>query len=187
MVHMVQKRDNLELEIILLLLKGENHLRNIARALEAPHSTILRKLNRLIKENVLDYKMEGKNKVFFIKNNLQAKNYVFNAERYKLIRLLKKYPDLNIIIEDILKRTKETTIILFGSYAKFIAKKDSDIDIYIETKNKKSKEQVEDINSKIKVKIGPFDIDSLLIKEIIKNHIILRGIDEFYDKTNFFE
>lgn len=184
---MVQKRDNLELEIILVLLKGENYLRNIARILEASHSTTSRKLNKLIKENVLDYKMEGKNKVFFIKKNLQAKNYVFNAERYKLIKLFKKYPELSVIIEDILKKTNEKMIILFGSYAKFIAKKDSDIDIYIETKNKKTKEQIENINSKIKVKIGPFDKDSLLIKEIIKNHIILRGTEEFYDKTKFFE
>ena len=107
MVHMVQKKDNLDLEIILLLVKGESHLRGIAKQLDQSHSTILRKLDRLVKENVLDFKIEGKNKVFFIKNNLQAKNYVFNAERHKLIKLLKKYTELNIIIEDVLNKIKE--------------------------------------------------------------------------------
>ncbi len=184
---MVQNRDNLELEIILLLLKEENHLRGIARSLGESHSTVLRRLNKLVKENVLDYKRKGKNKVFFIKNNLQAKNYVFNAERYKLIKLLRKYPELSIIVEDVLKKTSEKLIILFGSYAKFKAKKDSDIDIYIETKNRKVKEEIGFVNSKIRIKIGDFDIDSELIKEIIKNHIMLKGIEEFYEKTKFFE
>ena len=184
---MVQNRDNLDLEIILILLRDKNHLRGIAKSLEGSHSTIFRRTNKLIKENVLDYKREGKNKTFFIKKSLQAKNYIFNAERYKLIKLLKKYPELNVTIDDILKKTDEKLIILFGSYAKFTAKKDSDIDVYIETRNRKVKEMIEDVHSKIKVKIGDFDLDSELIKEIIKNHIILKGVEEFYEKIKFFK
>jgi len=183
---MVQNWYNLDYEIILILLKDEHHLRDIARILKKSHTTVLRKLNNLVKENTLDYKKQGKNKIFFIKNNLQAKNYVFNAERYKIIKLLKNYPELSVIIEDVIKQTNNL-IILFGSYAKFIAKKDSDIDIYIETTSKKLKERVESINSKIRVKIGKFNIESLLIKEIIKNHVILKDIEEFYENTKFFE
>ena len=184
---MVQKRDYLELEIILVLLKGENYLRGIAKQFGESHSTILRKLNRLTTENVLDYKMEGKNKVFFIKKNLQAKNYVFNAERYKLIKLLRKYPELDVIMDDVSRATKETLVVIFGSYAKFVAKEDSDIDVYVETRNRDVKEQVESIHSRIKVKFGDFDLSSFLIKEIIKNHVILKGVEEFYEKTKFFE
>jgi len=184
---MVQKRDNLELEIILVLLKGENHLRGIAKQLNESHSTVLRKLNKLTMENVLDYRIEGKNKVFFIKKNLQAKNYVFNAERYKLIELLKKYPELNVIMEDISKAGKESLIIIFGSYAKSTAKKNSDIDLFVETRNRAVKEQIESIHSRIKVKLGDFDLSSSLIKEIIKNHTILKGVEEFYEKAKFFE
>ena len=83
MIHMVQNKNNLELEIILVLLKNKTHLREIARNLQESHSTILRKINELLKENVLDYKKEGKNKIFFIKNNLKAKNYVYSAEIHK--------------------------------------------------------------------------------------------------------
>jgi predicted nucleotidyltransferase len=184
---MVQKRDNLELEIILVLLKGENHLRGTAKQLNESHSTVLRKLNRLAAESVLDYKMEGKNKVFFIRKNLQAKNYVFNAERYKLIKLLKRYPKLDVIMDDILKATKERLIVIFGSYAKFMAKKDSDVDLYVETRNRDVKDQIESIHSRIKVKFGDFDLSSNLIKEIIKNHVILKGVEEFYEKTKFSE
>jgi predicted nucleotidyltransferase len=183
---MVQNRNNLDSEIILLLLKGESHLRSIARELSEPHATVLRKLDMLVEKNVLDYRREGKNKVFFVKRNLQAKNYVFNAERYKLIRLIDEHPELGIIIEDILKGTEETLVVLFGSYAKFAAKKDSDIDIYVETRSMKTKRNIEMIHSKLKVKIGDFDLNSGLIKEIIKDHIILRGVEEFYEKIKFF-
>lgn len=187
MVHMVQNRDNIDSEIILLLLKSENHLRGLAKQLNESHSTVMRKLDRLVEENVLDYKKQGRNKIFFIRKNLQAKNYVFNAERYKLIKLLKKHKELGIIIDEILKKSNKSLIVLFGSYAKFTVTPDSDIDIYVETKQRKAKEELESVHSKVKIKIGYFDTDSQLIKEIIKNHIILRGVERFYGKTKFFE
>jgi len=97
MIHMVQNKNNLELEIILVLLKNKSHLREIARTLNESHSTILRKINELLKENVLDYKKEGKNKILFIKNNLKSKNYVYSAEIHKLNLLLKKHPEFYLI------------------------------------------------------------------------------------------
>ena len=183
---MVQNK-NIELEIILILIKNRSHLREIARTLDESHSTILRKINELMRENVLDYKTEGRNKIFFIKNNLKAKNYVYSAEIYKLSRLLNTYPKLGIIFEDIKKNLSKGMIILFGSYAKGIAKEDSDIDIYIEITNNEIKRKLQELNSKLSIKIGEFDTESLLIKEIIKNHIIIRGVEEFYEKNKFFE
>jgi len=179
---MVQKRNNTKLDIIELLQKKEYYVREMAKRLDIPHSTILRKLNSLKKENVIDSKREGKNKIFFLKKNIITKSYILKTELNKLIKLLREYPELSIIFEEILKKTEEKLIILFGSYAKKIAKKNSDIDIYIETKNKNIKRLVEEIHSKINVKIGSFDAKSLLIKEIIKNHIIIKGIEEFYEK-----
>ena len=187
MIHMVQNKNNLELEIILVLLKNKTHLRKIARTLNESHSTILRKINELTKENVLDYKKEGKNKVFFIKNNLKAKNYVYSAEIHKLNSLLKKHPELSIILEDIKKDFSKGMIILFGSYAKGIPKKDSDIDIYLETNDDSLKNKIKAVNSKLSIKIGKFDIKSLLIKEIIKNHVIIRGLEDFYERVEFFK
>lgn len=178
---MTQNRD-IGYDIILTLLKGRSHGRAIGNKINAPHASVQRALTDLAKKNILDYKQEGKNKVYFIKNTLIAKKQVYIAEYYRFTRLLEKYPLLNPIIEDILNVTKSNLILLFGSYAKFSAKKDSDIDIYIETENKNIKSRIESINSKINVKIGKFDKDSLLIKEIIKNHIILKGIEEYYGK-----
>ena len=78
-------------------------------------------------------------------------------------------------------------IILFGSYAKGNEKPDSDIDTYLETTDNKIKDKIKELNSKLSIKIGKFDLDSLLIKEIIKNHIILRGVEEYCERNNFFK
>ena len=184
---MVQTRDNISLEIILFLLKGRMHLRGIAQELGIPHSTVHRRVNELVTLNVLDFRMEGKNKVIFIKKNFQASNHVFNAERYKLIQLLQVYPKLNIILEEMLAKTDAKLVILFGSYAKFIAKKDSDIDVYVETMDEGIKFKMESVNSKIQVKIGEFDTSSYLIKEIIKNHVIVKGVERYYEEIEFFK
>jgi predicted nucleotidyltransferase len=187
MVHMVQNRDNLELEIIESLLRKENHVRSIAKQLNESHSTVSRKLINLKKENVIDSRKEGKNKIFFLKQNFVTKSYILQAELYKSIKLLSKYPELSVIFEEILKKTDEKLIVLFGSYAKGLAKNDSGIDIYIETKSRNIKKSIEEIHSRINVKIGVFDTKSPLIKEIIKDHVIIKGIEIFYEKKQFFE
>ena len=187
MIHMVQNKNNLELDIILVLLRNKKHLREIARILKESHSTILRKVNELVKENILDYKKEGKNKIFFIKSNLKAKNYIYSAEIHKLNKILKKYPKLSVIFEDIKNNFSKGMIILFGSYAKETSKENSDIDIYLETNNNKIKNKLKELNSKLSIKIGKFDNKSLLIREIIKNHIIVRGLEDFYERVDFFK
>lgn len=187
MVHMVQNKTNTELEIVLVLIRNKSHLREIARTLKIPHSTVLRRINELVKRGVLDYTAEGKNKVFFIKNTLNAKNHVYSAEIYKLSKVIEKNPGLGIILEEIKNKVPKGMIILFGSYAKGIEKKESDIDIYVETQDRKIKQEIQMINSRLSIKTGGFDMDSLLVKEIIKNHVIVRGLEEFYGKSKFFE
>lgn len=184
---MVQKSyKNIKLEIILDLLRNKkNHIRNVAKNLKTSHTTVLRKIRELLKENVLDYKQEGKNKIFFLRKTLKAKNYIYMAEIYKTNKLLEEYPQMNIILKDVVSKTNMKLIILFGSYAKFSAKEDSDIDIFIETRNKTLKEKMKMINNKINLKIGSFNVKNNLIKEIIKNHVIIKGLEEFYEKVGF--
>jgi len=185
MLHMEQK--DYKFEIVNELLKNKNHVRALAKKLNTNHMKISRKIKELFKENIVDYKEEGKNKVYFLKNNSEAKIYIFMTENYKLIQTLKKYPSLRKIIEKIQNNNKIKLSILFGSYAKNKAKKESDIDIYIETNNKKIKYELEKIYSKINIKIGKYDKKSLLIKEIEKNHVIIKGVEEYYKKNEFFD
>ncbi len=185
MVHMVQKRNNVGLDLVDLLLKSEGHIRGIAKRMGESHSTILRNLNTLKEADVVDFRRDGKNKIFFLKRNLVSRNYILQAELHKLTKLLGEHLKFNIIFDEILQKTDNELIILFGSYAKGLEKKNSDIDIYIETKSRNIKKTIESVNSKINVKIGTFDLNSPLIKEIIKNHIIIRGFEGFYDKQIF--
>ena len=182
------EQTNIELEIVLALLRREElHIRALARYVNQPHANISRAMKSLLKENVVDFKVEGKNKLFRLKKGIESLNYAYIAEHYKLIKLLEKYPLLSIIVESILSKTNERLVIIFGSYAKFIAKKESDIDVFVETMKRSVKKELENINSKLSVKIGKFDKNNLLIKEIVKNHVIVKGVEYYYEKNKLFD
>lgn len=184
MLHMSQK--DYKIQIVEALLKKENHVRGLAKELNTNQTTIARKTKELYQENAADFQMEGKNKVFHLKKTLEAKQYAYIAELHKLKEALQKYPRLRLITENIRKNPKITLALIFGSYAKGTAHKDSDIDLYLETKDKKLKEEVELLDSKLSVKIGLYDPSNLLIKEIEKNHLLIKGIEVYYEKNRFF-
>lgn len=183
---MTQIKVNYAYEVILLLLKKEMHQRELAKELKTSLTRIQSILKELMDINALDYKEIGKNHVYFIKKNLISKSLILNAENYKLIRLLRKHTFLEPLFREISERYPNKMILLFGSFAKGTEKKESDIDIYINTTNQKIKETIQKMNDLISVKIGKFNPDDLLIKEIIKNHIIISGGDEYYEKIKFF-
>ncbi len=177
---MNQKKVNYTAEVILYLIKKEAHGREIAKELKTSLTKTQSVLNDLRDNNAIDYKKIGKNHIYFIKKNLVAKTFVLSAENYKLFKLLKKYAFLEPLFMEITKKCKDRMILLFGSYAKFSPKENSDIDIYIETSENKLKEEIKKINGKLSIKIGEFDKDNLLIQEIMKNHIIISGGEKYY-------
>ena len=185
MLHM--KQNSYKLEIVKELIKKEIHLRELSRKLKVNPMTLSRKIKELLNENVLDFKEEGKNKIYFLKKNSEAKAHVFMAEQYKLAKILKKYPCLRNILDKIQKNKTISLALLFGSYAKGIAKKSSDIDIYIETSNRKIKQDLQYLNSRLSIKIGKYNKNNFLIKEIEKNHVIIKGVEQFYERNKFFE
>ena len=180
MLHMEQK--DYKSEIVGLLLKERYHIRGLAKKLDTNHMIVVRKIRELAKSNVVDFVQEGKNKTYFLKKTAEAKVYVFMAENYKLIQTLTRYPALRGIVERIQKDKKIGLAILFGSYAKGLAIKNSDIDIYIETKNRSLKKELQLIDSKLSIKIGEYDKESPLIQEIEKNHVIIKGVEGYYEK-----
>ncbi|MBU0467201.1 MAG: nucleotidyltransferase domain-containing protein [Nanoarchaeota archaeon] len=174
------------LEIILELLRKRGHARDIAKRLETNHMNVVRKLKILEKENIADFNEEGKNKTYFLKGTIEARAYAYKAENYKLIKLLAKHPSLRSIVEKIQKKPKIKLAVLFGSYAKDIPKQTSDIDIYIETTDKSLKNEIKKADTRLNIKIGKYNKSNLLIKEIEKNHIILKGVERYYEKSKFF-
>ena len=178
------------MEIVQNLLQAkENHLRGLAKALRTNQTTVSRKLDELHRENVVDYKRSGRNKVFFLKKTLEAKQTACSLELYKLLEIVRKYPRIRSVLEKIRKNPKIRIAILFGSYAKGTATKQSDIDVYIDAREKRAtiKEKIENLDTRLSVKVGEYDRENLLIREIEENHVIIKGVEDFYEKNKFFE
>jgi len=183
LLHMEQ---NLTFEVVDILLKEEAHLRLLAKKLKVNHMTINRRLKELMDVNVVDFQEAGKNKTYYLKKTVEARSYIFMAEHYKLVKALDSHPHLRRIVDGIQDNSRVDVALLFGSYAKNTATKDSDIDIYVESKNKKIKTELEDLDSRLSIKIGDYDKDNLLAKEIEKNHVIIKCVERYYEKTGFF-
>ena len=183
MLHMEQK---LTFEIIEVLLRQSLHAREIASRLKINHMTVLRRMRDLVSENVLDVRSEGRNKVYLIKKTVEARNAVLMTELYKLTKLVNNYPELRRVVQQIQQNSNIKLAILFGSYSKGDARKTSDIDIFIETQSRKLRDEIESIDSKLSVKLGPYDRESTLIKEIEKDHVIIKGVEDFLEKTRYF-
>jgi predicted nucleotidyltransferase len=177
MKHMLQIRNDFEL--VEELRKEPKHIRELAKRLELIPSTVLRTIKNLEKEQVVDFTQEGRNKKYFLKETPEARNYVFMTEHYKLLKILQD-KKLRRIINKIQENTDDELIVLFGSYAKGSAKETSDIDIFIETTNKKLREEIKEVSEKLSIKIGTLEKNNPLTKEFIKNHVIIQNVDRFY-------
>ena len=112
---MVKKWYNVEYEIILSLIAKESHVRMLAVELKVPHSSILRKLEDMKQKQLVDYRTEGKNKVYYLKKNIFVQKSVVDAENYKLLKIADKHAFLSVLFKSILSNSNSPLIILFGS------------------------------------------------------------------------
>jgi predicted nucleotidyltransferase/biotin operon repressor len=175
------------LEVISELVNSASYAKELARKIKISHAGVNKILKELKKRNIADYVTEGKNKVYSLKKTIEAMAQIIMAEEYKLVKIIAKYPLLRGIIEKIQNNKQIKIALLFGSYAKGTAGKESDIDIYIDTNDNSIKKNAEQINTKLSVKIGSYNESNLLIKEINKNHVIIKGVEEYYAKRKILE
>lgn len=183
-LHMEQNDERLDLKIVGSLLDYEGHIRELSRRVKLNHMAVKRTTDKMLKKNILDFRFIGKNKVFVLKKSLESRNKILEYEIYKQIKIIDKYPLLRSLFEKIISNKKITLCLLFGSYAKGLAHERSDIDIYFDSEDINVKKELESLNSKISVKMGKFDKDSVLIKEMIKNHVIIKGFEEYYGRIS---
>ena len=181
MLQMEQK--DYKLEIVKVLNREKGHVRGIAVKLGTNHMMIVRKTKELLDNNVVDIREEGRNKIYFIKNSVEARAYLQMTEQYKLINLIKKYPALRGIINRLQKDNRIKLALIFGSYAKGIPKRVSDIDIFIETENINLKKEYSRLDSRFSIKIGKLVGKQPLVEEIRKNHVLIKGVEKYYEKT----
>ena len=166
------------------------HLREIARKTEVDVKAVQLQLKRLERANILSSTLKGKNKEYRLNmNNLSARYYMTMAEAFFTINFL----DKNFQIKKVISETGEKIdgiVLLFGSFAKGYATKESDIDIFVISDKKFDKSTIDEVSiiigRKISVKSsrrkqfsdGLKNADPL-ISEVALGHITLKGMDNF--------
>jgi predicted nucleotidyltransferase len=121
-----------------------------------------------------------------LKKSLEGRNAAITAELYRQSWLIAQYPRFRRIVRTVLDMQDVRLALVFGSYAKGTAHERSDVDLYIMTEDRTVKRGLEDHFSILSVKIGPFDTENPLIQEMIKNHVIIKGMEDYFEKTKFF-
>ncbi len=170
------------LKLYLSNFKARFYLREIARLTKIPLRTVQRLLNKLEDENIIKSLDEGKNKYYFLNlQNINTKYYLIIAEINKTLEFLSQYPE----IKSFLKEKIDSVLIVFGSFAKFKATKTSDLDLLI-IGNEPAFYLLPYEIHKIKLTKQQFEKalfkNEPLIKEILKNHVVLTNHSYFIEK-----
>ena len=178
---MYQKR-NKGLEVIALYTgnyKAEFYLRQIAKLAKLPVKTCQNILSQLEKDKILKGKVEGKNKYFSLNlDNIQTKSYLLQAEIHKTDLFLENYPQIKTFLKSF---NTNIPIIVFGSFAKLKANKDSDIDLFIVSEKGQKLPfhllpyKVHQVNLSENSFMKSLKEQEVIIKEIEENHVILNN------------
>ncbi|MEA3229562.1 MAG: nucleotidyltransferase domain-containing protein [archaeon] len=159
----------------------------ISKKTGIPQQTASRELNRLTEKNIVNYKIEGKNKLFYLDpGKLSSKNILNIIENQKALKFLLENKDISVIVNEIIPRCK--SMIVFGSYAKSAADKESDLDVAIF----ESRQKIDDIKKKYVIEINEhytscrefeksLKNENPLAVEIAENHVIFGNISEIVD------
>ena len=187
----------LELKIVDLLARNTERkltINEIAKSLKEYYSFVHRIVNKLIKDSVVTKEKAGKSYLCSI--NLYNEKTIILVNLSKIEKkndLYNSNKELKIILEDFVKSAESLitpiSIVLFGSYAKGTATKESDIDILLISKTKVGIDKItKEIYAKYGKEINPVIMtsedfkrqkDKSLIKEIIKDHYVLYGVEKF--------
>ena len=167
------------------------HVREIARETKADVKTVQLQLRRLEKINVLSSVMKGRNREYRLNiGNLITRHHMVMAETFASIGYLRENFLIKKVVDEIGDRI-EGVAVLFGSFAKGQATKESDIDIFVIGKKpdadavRRTGDRVGRVisiktSSRKQFSKGLEDKDPR-VSEMVSNHLILKGADEFCD------
>lgn len=175
--------------------KNELTIRELANQIGADYKIIHTAIKRLINKNLLKSRKIGKSIQIGFNNKLGKKTLEVEFERREEIL---KNKNLRLMLDSIKKdiSTSNFILLLFGSYAKKNETKNSDIDLIFIVSDEKIETKILDSISILPLKIHPLvftekqfvDMKNShklnVVKEAIRNNIILHGIEQYYELLN---
>lgn len=169
------------------------HVRQIAEMLRMNHRTVSLALQRLEKQGVVSYAMEGRNKRYFlVLDKPLAKDVLVSAETEQKLALFRKHFVLEKLFAELGPEMKDSLVAVFGSYAKGEETKGSDIDIALIGSGRQLVNKIKEFSGRHN---KTMHVQSLtrksfeeglkrkdaLITEIIKNHVVINSAQLFVD------
>lgn len=163
-------------------------MHELSNILNIPYASFYRTVQK--ENDLLNIQLIGKSKVIRINNNNDViKSYLAIASYKEKVEFLKNQTIIRLIHKDM---TSKDIILLFGSYAKGIQNKSSDIDLLIINKEGKKTISFKKYELLYKIKINPIfitkkefmlmmkDEEENVGKQALKNHIILNNPEKFW-------
>ena len=169
-------------------------IKKVAEALKINYKIVYEEIMKLEKDELIKITKHGNAKVCVF-------NYKYHSKIVEIEDIRKQELFKNKDIKLIYNRIKEIkspfySLILFGSYANKTSQKGSDIDLCLITDNYETNKEVQSILGITPINIHLQDFISkhflLMLKskelnignEIVKNNIVLYGIESFYKIVN---
>ena len=190
---MYKNVNDINLSILSLFTQGydkEFYVREVEKLIDVSPRTSLIHLNQLEDLGILKSYKKGKIKLYKLRNSYLSKEFLLLTEQYKKIEFIRKH----LLMQEIMEKIEpfiDGLSLIFGSYAKGLERKDSDLDLFIVGKFDEVKivEIGERYNLVINIQSYPKKIfargigKDILIKEIFKNHILISGLNYFIDEV----
>lgn len=179
----------MDLKVLSLFTNGydcEYYIREVEKLISVSSRTALVTLAKLEKRGILESKTKGNVKIYAIKKSSMSRDFFVLVEQYKKINFLEK----NQLLKEVLEKSDkflDGIVVVFGSYAKGLQKEDSDVDLFVIGKfdEQKIKEVGKKYGLVITIKSYPMSVfekeihEDILLKEILKNHILIKGAEGF--------
>ena len=164
----------------------EYYIREVEKLLKISPRTAQLILEDLEDKGIIESKSRGKIKTYKLNPSEFTKRYLIFVEQYKSIAFLEKKLLIKEIIEKITPHIKGIGII-FGGYVKGLEKEGSDLDIFVAGNYNQGEIKKVSKNLGIEISIKCYPVKTfkknltkdILLKEVLKNHVVFANIEQF--------
>ncbi len=185
-----------EVKLLEIFLDLKRHyFAELTKVTKLTHPRTLRVLRKLVKQGILDVRMEANVKYYSLRKTVVVNTIMGIVEYNRTLIFLAKNKTLARALDILKERCMDYSVMLiFGSVVKGYATKASDVDLLLLKENvsqsdvKKVEDIVDLINGRTGLKISPylmtleeFKKKNDLAKQVIADHILIDGAELFFN------